>query len=161
MFSTGFVVAVLPYCLLYIFQCCHLPPSVAQGTIIFCSSSVATAIHLCALPRGVRSMTRMSDVCEVRTAQGMWHTSCLTITLCWLRNKIHSWKDTVCVAYCRPVDLICINLYRNADIHHGGPAKVSRSVFGVIEYVNVRIVCSCICSVVSETRWLSEFVHEV
>ena len=66
------------------------PPSVAHGTVIFCSSRVATAIHLHALPRGVRSMTRMSDVCEVRTAQGMWHTSCLSISLCWLCNKTHS-----------------------------------------------------------------------
>ena len=111
LFSTRFVVAVLPYYLLYILHCCHLPPSVAHGTIIFCFSCVASEIHLLALPRGVRSMTRMSDVCEVRTAQGMWHTSCLSITLCWLRNKTHYCKDTVCVAYCRPVDWfawICI-----------------------------------------------------
>jgi hypothetical protein len=111
--STFGFTAMLPRCLLYIFQCCHyhallctawLPPTVAHRTTIFCFSCGATAIHLRALPRVVKSMTLLLDVCEVRTAQGMWHTSCVTITLCCLWNKTHSCKDTVCVAACRPVD---------------------------------------------------------
>jgi len=71
LFSTRFVVTVLPDYLLYILQCCHLPPSVAHGPVIFFFSCIASAFHLRALPRGVRSMTQLSDVCEVRTAQGM------------------------------------------------------------------------------------------
>jgi len=49
-----------------------------------------------------------------------------------------------------------MNLYRNGDIHHGGPAKVSQ-IFGVIEYVNFRIVCSFMCSVVRRRGGLVNF----